>query len=437
MVDVIQYIVNFLLGEQISPEIIERIGYTANKEEFNKYQLVIIPSSFFRDDIYGTALSIPNLPLAVWEEVPLIFGEPITEKIGETIVLHADLIASTYFLITRYEEMVRHDVRDAHGRFPGKESLPYKAGFIDSPIVEEYGKILRQHLGLVGIDITDPPKKIQKIYLTHDLDQLAHYRNIRGFMGGLLRGIRRPKEGNRAIKSFFGGLRFDPWYTFPWMFSMNKSVQNVLGNDRCESIIFVRAGGSLRKEDQPILLFHTPDFQSLIKLCKKKKITFGLHASYEAGINPNKILDEKKHLNRITKKKIVLNRHHFLNSRQPEDMQVLIDAGITDDFTMGYADVAGFRLGTCRPVKWINPQTRKITSLTLHPLTIMDKSLSDKRYMYLNAHEANEYCVQLINVVESWNGELVMLWHNTSVEKSPELYHRKLYENIIEHLKTK
>jgi hypothetical protein len=193
----------------------------------------------------------------------------------------------------------------------------------------------------------------------------------------------------------------------------------VLGDKRCESIIFVRAGGGLRKEDQPILLFHTPDFQSLIKLCRKKNITFGLHASYEAGLNPNRILDEKKNLNRITKRKTVLNRHHYLNTREPEDMQALITAGITDDFTMGYADVAGFRLGTCRPVKWINPQTRKITSLTLHPLTIMDKSLSDKRYMYLNAHEANEYCIQLINVVESWNGELVMLWHNTSVEKTP------------------
>jgi len=437
MIDVIQYIIGFLLGEQISPEITKQIGYTTKKEEFSRYKLVIIPSSFFNDNIYGTDLSIPDLPLPVWEEVPLIFGEPNVEKIGDTIVLHADLIASTYFLITRYEEMVQRNVRDAHGRFPGKESLPYKAGFIDSPIVEEYGKILRQQLALVGLNIPHPPQKIQKVYLTHDLDQLAHYRNIRGFMGGLLRGIRRPKEGNRAIRSFFGGLRFDPWYTFPWLFSMNKTVQDVLGNDRCESILFVRAGGSLRKEDQPILLFHTPDFQSLIKLCRKKNITFGLHASYEAGISPTKVLDEKKNLNRITKKKTVLNRHHYLNAREPEDMQALIEAGITDDFTMGYADVAGFRLGTCRPVKWINPQTRKITSLVLHPLTVMDKSLSDKRYMYLNAHEANEYCLQLINVVESWNGELVLLWHNTSVEKTPQLYHRKLYENIIEHLKTK
>jgi hypothetical protein len=73
----------------------------------------------------------------------------------------------------------------------------------------------------------------------------------------------------------------------------------------------------------------------------------------------------------------------------------------------------------------------------MHPLTIMDRTLSDKRYMFLNAHEAYEYCIQLINVVENWNGELVLLWHNTSVEKTPQSYHRNLYESIIDHLKTK
>jgi len=154
-------------------------------------------------------------------------------------------------------------------------------------------------------------------------------------------------------------------------------------------------------------------------------------------MKPDLITDEKKHLEKLSKKTITYNRHHYLDSREPEDMQALIDAGITDDFTMGYADVAGFRLGTCRAVKWINPKTRKLTSLTLHPLTIMDGSLSDKRYMYMNAHEAYEYCIRLINMVESWNGELVLLWHNTSVEDNPQSYHRKLYQDIIKYLKTK
>jgi hypothetical protein len=437
MTEIIEYIIHFLLGEEVSSKIVSQIGYTSNREEFHRYKLVIIPSSFFSSETYGTAESLPKIPLQIWEEALLLFGSSLTEQIDETLILHADLIASTFFLISRYEEMVRPEIRDVHGRFPGKESLPYRAGFIDSPLVDEYSKLLRNKLKLVGVEVSDSPKQIRKIYLTHDVDQLSHYRNFRGFMGGLLRGIQRPKEGNKAIKSYFGGLKNDPWYTSPWLFKLDNKVRQVLGADRCEPIVFIKVGGGIRKEDKPFINHHVQDFQTLINLCKKKNITFGLHSSYEASLNPNRISDEKKHLERVSKKTIIYNRHHYLDSREPEDMQALIDVGITDDFTMGYADVAGFRLGTCRSVKWINPISLEVTSLILHPLTIMDSSLSDKRYMYLNAHEAFEYCIRLINMVESWNGELVLLWHNTSVEDTPQSYHRKLYNDIINYLKTK
>ena len=437
MIDTIQYILRFLLGEDISEELLSRVGYTSDPTEYHKYKLVIIPSSFFSAEIYGTLKSIPPLPLQLWEEAPILFGSPLVEQVESTRILHADLVASTYFLISRYEEIVRDDVRDVHGRFPGIESLPYRAGFIDSPLVDEYSKLLRAELRGTGCEIQEPPKEIRKIYLTHDIDQLSHYRSLRGFMGGVLRGIRWPQEGNKAIKSYFGGLRNDPWYTLPWMFKLDNSVREVLGSDRCEPIAFIKVGGGLRKEDKPFITHHIQDFQSVLNLCRKKNITIGLHTSYEAGINPARIADEKKHLERVAKRKTTYNRNHYLDTREPQDMQTLIDVGITDDFTLGYADVAGFRLGTCRPVKWINPNTRKITSLTLHPLTIMDSTLSDKRYMYMNSHDAYEYCIRLINMVESWNGELLLLWHNTTVEDIPQSYHRKLYLDIIKYLRNK
>ncbi|MEI6753004.1 MAG: polysaccharide deacetylase family protein [Paludibacter sp.] len=437
MTEIIEYIIGFLLGDSVPPKLAAKVGYTSNPKEYRKYKLVIKPSDFFNEDIYGTADSLPQLPLHIWEESPILFGTSEAEEVGKTRIIHADLVASTYFLISRYEEMVRHDERDVHGRFTGKESLPYRAGFIDSPLVDEYGKILRNQLRQIGLDISEPNPAIRKMYLTHDVDQLSHFRSLRGFMGGLLRGIRRPKEGNKAIKSYFGGLKNDPWYTSPWLFKLDNSLRQKVGNDRCEPIVFLKIGGGTHKEDRPFITHHVQDFQALVKLCKRKNITFGLHSSYEAGIHPEKIADEKKHLERITRRKTTYNRHHYLDSREPEDMLALINVGITDDFTLGYADVAGFRLGTCRAVKWINPGTRELTSLTLHPLTMMDSSLSDKRYMNLNAHEAYEYCIRLINMVESWSGELVLLWHNTSVEETPQSYHRKLYQDLITYLKDK
>jgi hypothetical protein len=118
-------------------------------------------------------------------------------------------------------------------------------------------------------------------------------------------------------------------------------------------------------------------------------------------------------------------------------MKFLIEAGIEEDFTIGYADMAGFRLGTCRAVNYIDLENMRLTKLKLHPLTVMDGTLSEKKYMFMNAHDALQYCEQLINTVENFNGELVLLWHNTMIEKTPSLYHRKLYSEIISILKSK
>jgi hypothetical protein len=425
------------MGTHVPPEKINLIGYTANTEEYASYKLVIKPSGFFDDQIYGTAASLPKQPLQQWEEVPVLFGEDLTETINGTLVIHADIIAGTYFLISRYEEMVRSKIRDTHNRFPGKESLPYKAGFIDRPIIEEWGALLRSKMRATGIEINEPPQKINKVFLTHDVDQLAHYRNIRGMMGGVLRGVKRPKEGKKALKSYFGGLIFDPWYTFPYLYKLDNELKHVLGGERCEVITFLRSNSGKKKEDKPIANLLHPDYKTLIRYSKRKKVSIGLHTSYEAGCNPTLIDEEKKRLDRFAKVDTKCNRNHYLNNREPEDFEHLISCGILDDFSMGYADMAGFRLGTCRPVKWINPIKKELTELTLHSLIIMDCTLNEKKYMYMNAHDAYEYCVQLINCVEKFNGDIILLWHNTMVEKDTQLYHRKLYRDIIKFLEKK
>ena len=78
---------------------------------------------------------------------------------------------------------------------------------------------------------------------------------------------------------------------------------------------------------------------------------------------------------------------------------------------MGYADVVGFRLGTCRPVKFINPNTRLLTELILHPLVLRDLTLSDQRYMALEQDEAERIAHDLIRTTARYNGELTP-WHS-------------------------
>lgn len=425
--NIVDYILDFLTGEKQAKNI---IGYTRDKTTFSQYKIVIYPSSFFQKNRYGTTHSIPTLPLQAWEGIPLLFGTPKMEYIDGTLVLYADIVASTFFLISRYEEMVTTVHRDVYGRFEGKHSLPYRAGCINRPIVDEYAQKLQN---LLQISQSIPPQ-IQKIYLTHDVDKLAHYRNLKSLAGAILRGCKYPQKTYNALQTYFGKLTNDPWYTFPYFDKLSTQLQE--SGKEVENILFIKSGGGKATEDQPIQRIKGKDYRLLFDFAQKRNYEIGLHPSYLAGKEPLHIKGEKKLLTEVAQQEITYSRHHYLATRKIEDMEKLITYGITDDFTMGYADVAGFRLGTCRPVRWIQPRTLQVTNLILHPLTAMDNTLSDKRYMHLSQKKAYDYLCQLIAYTKQYNGDLTLLWHNTSVEKNNGEYHRRLYTDIIQHLTT-
>ncbi len=428
MTEIIRYILRFMIGEHLPDEVSRFVGYTSDRSSFRDYKVVIIPSGFFEDNVYGTANTKPPVPLKYIEGVPFLYGTPDVERTGDTIIVHADLVASAYFLLSRYEEMLYRDIRDEHGRFPGRASLPRRAGFIDRPVVDEYGKLIRTWLGSNGVSVQELVPFIRKINLTHDIDIPFTGRTWRSVVGKILSG-RNPVA---AIREKYAPLEHNPYYTFPWMLEQDKKLQRTIGNERCRFLFFFRAGGEA-KQDRPYYDLRGKDIRSLFSLCEQYEATIGLHSSYQAGKEPSLILAEKRKIEEAFGMEIIHNRHHFLAAREPEDMEYLAMAGITDDYTMGYADVAGFRLGTSLPVRYINPVTRRLSALRLHPLTIMDSTLNEVNYMNLTRDRAEEYCMKLINNVRNVNGELTLLWHNTSaIERSG--YLRQLYSKLINKL---
>jgi hypothetical protein len=418
-----------MVGEHWPDEVSRFIGYTSDPSSFPDYKLVIIPSGFFDESVYGAAKTKPSLPLQTIEGVPFLFGLPVVERMGDTIVVHADFVASAYFLLSRYEEILHRDRRDEHGRFPGRESLPRRAGFIDRPIVDEYGKRIRGWLNGNGVRMQEFVPFIRKINLTHDVDIPFTGRTWPGVARKILSGRRAPLA---AVREKYAPLAQDPYYTFPWMFEENRRLQRTIGEERCQSLLFFRAGGRA-KQDRPRYDLYGKDIRALYALCKQYEATVGLHCSYQGGREPSLLFAEKNRLEEAFGLDVRANRHHYLASREPEDMEYLEKAGITDDYTMGYADVAGFRLGTSLPVRYINPVARRLSSLVLHPLTIMDGTLNEVRFMNLTGDRAEEYCMRLIDHIRNVNGELTLLWHNTSaMERSG--YLRDLYKKLINKL---
>ena len=431
MRDIIDYIIRFLIGTEQAGRLSSCIGYTSDKRLFDRYLIVFTPSGFFNEGVYGTQASIPTLPLQDIEGVPLLFGSPKIEWVGDTLLIHADLIASTYFLLTRYEEIVRRTERDDHGRFPGKLSLPFRAGFIERPIVEEYGVLVRQWLRMTtgSNAIHEPEPQLQKLWLTHDVDAPLFCQSLRHVARETLKGMGLTE----AWKLYLRPEHEDPYYTFPWLLEQGQIVRDAWGEERCQTLFFLKGGGNA-PQDKPYYPLNLKLLHRLSRFCSESGGSIGLHSSYSASLQPNKIIAEKRHLERATGFVVTYNRHHYLACREPEDLNTVEKAGFSDDFTMGYADVAGFRLGTCRPVHWINPITKRISDMQLHPLACMDATLGEAKYMGLNEQEAVNYVLRLAQNASRHGGELVLLWHNDRVSEfssAKGLDYRRVFQRIL------
>ncbi|MDR2042262.1 MAG: polysaccharide deacetylase family protein [Tannerella sp.] len=429
MTDLIHYLIRFLLGDSVPEDVAAQVGYTSDEALFTQYRVVIIPSGFFEEGTFGRTDSAPALPLQQVENVPLLFGQPRVSRVGERLLVYADFLAGAFFLLSRYEETLRRGVRDVHGRFPGRESLPFRAGFIHRPLVDEYGRLLRRWLRQTGVPVQEPPQRIRRLHLTHDVDAPFACRTWRNVVRGMAEG----KNLRTLLYTKFGKLENDPFYTFPWLLHEDEQVRTAFGPERCDIYLFFKAGRYGEKADKPHYNLYGKDLRRLYALLRDRGAKTGLHASYRAGKCPALVAVEKERLQRALAQEIGASRHHFLAAREPEDMAALEQAGITDDFTMGYADVAGFRLGTSRPVRRMDPSTRRLSALTLHPLTVMDVTLSDPRYMGLNREEALEQALRLVEQVRQFNGELTLLWHNTSVAEGAG-YHPTLYGDLLKEI---
>ena len=77
---------------------------------------------------------------------------------------------------------------------------------------------------------------------------------------------------------------------------------------------------------------------------------------------------EKQRLEHILGETVYHNRFHFLRFTLPQSYQQLLACGISDDYSMGYADQIGFRAGTCTPFYFYDLENEIQTTLKVHPL---------------------------------------------------------------------
>lgn len=401
-------------------------------------------------DRWLTPASLPDRPLPVWDlagapvaapavspRLPVIYGRPLpgggwlaaTER---EVRLGVDLLGGAFFMLSRYEELVTAE-RDAHGRFPAAAALALREGFLDRPIVNEYLEVLWWALHRLWPGLRRRERAF-RVCPSHDVDApwctagLPLRRVLANVAGDLLRRRDILLAARRLRSLALGALgRRDADMCQTFDFLMDVSERQGL-----RSAFYFIAGRTDPRLDGEYSLAD-PGIRKLLRRIHRRGHEIGLHPSYHTYRSPERLRAEFAALRRAVAAEGITQpawggRQHYLRWAAPDTWQGWADAGLDYDATVGFADRPGFRAGTCYEYPVFNLRTRRCLPLVERPLTAMDGTLLDPRYLGLRQEQAWERLHTLRERCRLFQGDFSLLWHNSSLVSpaARALYRRAL-----------
>ncbi len=378
---------------------------------------------------YGTvlphALSIPDAGL-LWEQsvrpqspvsgdwngLPVIFSTAVSDY-----TLPFDLFSALFFHISRYEEYIPY-TPDKHNRYSATESILYKSGCLERPLADEWIQTFRLLLRVYNQSTPAPAFSFQP---TYDIDIAWSYRH-KGWKratGAALKDLLTGNFGTVRDRLATGaGKKKDPYDAF-------DSMQAWHHRYGFQPYYFILASLRATAFDKNISPTH-PAMQVLIRRLGAEGVA-GIHPSYYSDQHPRYLDDEKKQLEEILGQEIIFSRQHYIKMKLPDTCRVLLRAGITDDFSMGYGTHLGFRAATGQSFLWYDLTTESVTALRLHPFCFMDTTARFEAG--LTAAEAFKRLAQLTMLLQATHSRLTTIFHNFSLGTDPgwsgwaEAYH--------------
>ena len=357
------------------------------------------------------------LPQTLWlDQTPALF--PVETPHRATWPF--DLFAMAFFLLSRYEEYLPFE-RDAHGRFPASASQAAQQGFLEMPVLDIWVSRLAHELetAFPGFRVSLPTFSFLP---TFDIDQAWAFRHkpLWRQIGGALKSL-----WSRQFAPFFQRLSVwlywenDPFDTTSFILDQHEKAA-------LEPIFFF-----LLADPGPFDKNNPPSSPALQKLIRKlsARAPIGIHPSYQSSEVPRFVALEKERLEQISGLYVQKSRQHFLRLHLPTTYRTLIDAGIEEDYSMGYADAVGFRAGTAVPFHWYDLEKECMTSLLIHPFQAMDVTL--RQYLFLSPVEAIEKLTRLRQIIQTTGGQFCTIWHNSSFDEKGDW---RGWTNVYHHL---
>ena len=326
-----------------------------------------------------------------------------------------DIFAAAFYLLSRYEEYLDYE-EDAYGRYAHTNSVAFRNGFLNKPLINLWVKDLAVALQ-EKLPALLPNWPAFKFIPTYDID-IAYAYKYKGWMRNLGGFIRSPSLNRLQV---LAGSKKDPFDSYKWLETLHS--ENGLS-----PIYFFLVPEKNSRYDKNIL----PHKGIMWKLVKyhAKRYDLGLHPSWQSGDKPELLEREKEYLEDMSEMPIARSRQHYIRFSLPIDFRRLARMGIKSEYSMGYGSINGFRASVASAFYWYDLEREEQTFLRIHPFCFMDANAYYEEK--LDAEAALAESLYFFNICKETNGMMISIWHNNFLGADPAFRGwREAYEKFI------
>ncbi len=421
----LQYVISFI--ESI---IGQKITIITDKEQF--LQAKSIKINYSPDKICDDEYQIKPRPLLFQTTIESIETEVSECRNNPCFFTNQkdphgfDVLAAIFYLITRYEEYLPHQ-KDIYGRYAHTNSLAYQNNFLTIPLVNLWIKDLLSQLTTHNSQLTTYNLQLTTSFSftpTYDIDIAFAYnhqpiiKNLGGFFKDLMKG-----DVEKVIEraNVYSGTKQDPFDTYQWLDALHQQ----LNLNPIYFFLLAKKKGIYDKNIAP----SSSAMQQLVQQHSTKYVV-GIHPSWQSGDKELLLKEEIDSIKKITAKDCTKSRQHYIRLTLPETYRSLIKNGITEDYSMGYGSINGFRASVASPFYWYDLEKEEATNLLIHPFCFMDANSFFEQH--LSAAEAGRELRYYHDIVKQVGGQLITIFHNHFLTEQPQWKPwREMYANFL------
>lgn len=368
------------------------------------------------------------------DDMPVLFGADTSEESGQLRTVYTDIIASAFFWLSDWQDYSMEG-SDDDGRMFFRHSLQSKVNIANRAVVDEYSALLQEWLR--WLNITEKSAH-QRSWINSDF-ALALSFNLNTIKRSRLRTFAKETKQLWSNDTEDSRLRhrFKEWgKTLQRVLTTSDSTKSsihtlidYLDRNHIEATFFLKSLVKRHKKDGRDYS-NSSFFDSLVESLKKRDHEIGLLSSYQAGMKPGLLEQElAKLVEKISGYKVTSHRTHKNSFSSEVAFRELESNGICNDSSVGWADSAGYRTGSCKPYYVYDIKANCCTDLLEIPVMGMDIQLY--RDMNLQTEDAIDVLTDQVETAKKHGGLVVWNFYQDVYNTIHVPEYSKLFERSV------